>query len=186
MQPLHTGAQLDSDRLNRWLTLGANVGVLVGLFLLIIEIGQNTEMMRAQMVQSRADNLVQLYEGQMHSEFWPAIRAKQRNSANYAEWLDSLDAEEYERVQFLYFREVNDIRSQYYMYVEGLLPQEIWEVSTRGQILRVMRLRDALKWGCDPDTTINRVMNQIAREGGAPECGSHNSQNYFGGARPGN
>lgn len=32
---------MDTDRLNRWLTLGANVGVLVGLFILVLEIQQN-------------------------------------------------------------------------------------------------------------------------------------------------
>ena len=39
---------MDSDRLNRWLTLGANVGVLVGIILLVFELSQNQEMMRAQ------------------------------------------------------------------------------------------------------------------------------------------
>jgi len=39
---------VDSDRVNRWLTLGANVAVLVGLVLVVIEIRQNNDMMRAQ------------------------------------------------------------------------------------------------------------------------------------------
>lgn len=39
---------MDSDRLNRWLTLGANVGVLIGIILLIVELDQNRDMMRAQ------------------------------------------------------------------------------------------------------------------------------------------
>ena len=39
---------MDSDRLNRWLTLGANLGVLVGILLLVVELQQNREMMRAQ------------------------------------------------------------------------------------------------------------------------------------------
>ncbi len=39
---------MDTDRLNRWLTLGANLGVLAGIILLILELDQNREMMRAQ------------------------------------------------------------------------------------------------------------------------------------------
>ena len=39
---------MDSDRLSRWLAIAANFGVIVGLFLLIIEIQQNTEMMRGK------------------------------------------------------------------------------------------------------------------------------------------
>ena len=39
---------MKSKKLNQWLTLGANLAVLAGLILLIIEISQNNEMMRAQ------------------------------------------------------------------------------------------------------------------------------------------
>lgn len=39
---------MDSDKLNRWLTLGANLGVLVGIILLVIELNQSRDMMRAQ------------------------------------------------------------------------------------------------------------------------------------------
>lgn len=39
---------MDSDRINRWLTLSANIGVLVGILLLVVELDQNRDMMRAQ------------------------------------------------------------------------------------------------------------------------------------------
>jgi len=39
---------VESDRLARWLTLGANLGVLAGIVLLIVELDQNRDMMRAQ------------------------------------------------------------------------------------------------------------------------------------------
>ena len=50
---------MDKDRLNRWLTLGANLGVLVGIVLLIVELDQNREMMRAQ---TRNDISVQIVD----------------------------------------------------------------------------------------------------------------------------
>ncbi len=111
---------MDTDRLNRWLTLGANLGVLTGIILIIIELNQNADLMRAQMVQSRADNLVNSYEVRMHSDYWPEIASKQRAAGSYEDWIDTLTPNEYERVRYLYFREINDIRSQYYMYHEGL------------------------------------------------------------------
>ena len=37
-----------SEKVNRWLTLGANVGVLIGILLLVVELSQNREMIRAQ------------------------------------------------------------------------------------------------------------------------------------------
>lgn len=43
---------MDSDRLNRWMTLAANIGVLIGIFLLIVELQQNTESTELQAAQS--------------------------------------------------------------------------------------------------------------------------------------
>lgn len=43
---------MESDRVTRWLTLGANIGVLTGIILLVVELDQNREMIRAQ---SRSD-----------------------------------------------------------------------------------------------------------------------------------
>ena len=40
------------ERLNSWIALGANVGVLVGLALLVVEINQNNVLVRAQIEQS--------------------------------------------------------------------------------------------------------------------------------------
>jgi hypothetical protein len=53
---------VDSDRLARWLTLGANLGVLVGLLLLIVELNQNREMMRAQIRHELAMGIVDLLQ----------------------------------------------------------------------------------------------------------------------------
>ncbi len=55
---------MESDRLNRWLTLGANIGVLVGIILLIVELGQNRDMMRAEIRNELARGL---------SDFLPAV-----------------------------------------------------------------------------------------------------------------
>jgi hypothetical protein len=49
-------SNLDSDRLNRWLTLGANVGVLVGILFLAYEINL-----------SRTVALAEIYQGRAHS-----------------------------------------------------------------------------------------------------------------------
>jgi hypothetical protein len=43
---------MDSDRLNRWMTLAANLGVLAGIFLLLVELQQNTESTELQAAQS--------------------------------------------------------------------------------------------------------------------------------------
>jgi len=41
---------MNVDRLNRWITLGANIGILVGLVLVVYEIRQNSDLVRAQII----------------------------------------------------------------------------------------------------------------------------------------
>ena len=49
---------MNADRVNRWLTLGANIGVVIGLMLLIFELNQNSDLVRAQIHQARSDTWV--------------------------------------------------------------------------------------------------------------------------------
>jgi hypothetical protein len=51
---------MDSHWLSRWLTLGANLGVLLGLVLLIMELKQNRDIMRAQTRHDLAMGIVEL------------------------------------------------------------------------------------------------------------------------------
>ena len=39
---------MDADQLSRWLTLGANIGVIAGIVFLGLELRQNADLMRAQ------------------------------------------------------------------------------------------------------------------------------------------
>jgi hypothetical protein len=49
---------MKEDRVNRWLTLGANVGVLIGISLLLVELDQNATVMKAQISSERADQAI--------------------------------------------------------------------------------------------------------------------------------
>lgn len=86
---------VNTDNLNRWLSLGANVAVVIGIVFLAIEIRQNTEMTRAQITQSRAETSISLAEMLFNSEYIPAILEKTRNeepltyqeNVRYTGWL---------------------------------------------------------------------------------------------------
>ena len=90
---------MNLEKLGRWLALGANFGVLVGLFLLIFEIRQNTEMMQSQIHQSRTDTALAEQHATYNSEYMPAIIVKVRDG-------DALTAEELVRY-ITYFRAFN-------------------------------------------------------------------------------
>ncbi|GJL92950.1 hypothetical protein [Hyphococcus sp.] len=49
--------EMKLDRVNRWLTLGANIGVVLGLIILIIEVRQNATLTRAAMEAEKNDRL---------------------------------------------------------------------------------------------------------------------------------
>jgi len=165
---------MDSNKVKGWLTLGANLGVLIGIVLILIELDQNADLMRAQITQSRADNLVSRYDSLVHSDYWPKISAKRRAAANTNEWLESLSPEEYERVLFTYFRELNDIRNQFYQFKEGFLPGVIWNVGSRGQIVRMIELASVLGRGCNSDPEFRAEINRIAADEGLPQCRGDN------------
>ncbi len=135
---------MDFGKVNRWLTLAANLGVLGGIILILIELNQNSDLMRAQMTQERANHLVDMFDANIHSDYWPKIAAKREESNSEKEWIASLTGEEYQRVFYVYLREINDVRNQFYQYQQGYLPQVVWDASSRGQIMRLLNLAAAL------------------------------------------
>lgn len=52
---------MDSDRLNRWLSLAANLALLIGLILAALEIRQNSQLTRMQLVNEGNLGANQLY-----------------------------------------------------------------------------------------------------------------------------
>jgi hypothetical protein len=161
---------LESEKINRLLTLGANLGVLVGIILILIELNQNAEMMKLQMTQARADIVVQSYLSQQHSDHWPSIRAKRRSAQSVEAWIGSLTPEEYERVFYHHLAEYHSIRNQHVQYQAGYLDEAIWQSSTRGQI---ERLAETWQYFFPGDAGVAspefvEVLNQIAVDSGQP------------------
>ena len=100
---------MKSNQINKWLTLVANVGVIFGLVLVAFELQQNSELMRVQINQSRADSAMASNEHSFNSDYIPPILAKVRQG-------DDLNAEE--TIRFTdYFRAMNrnqdNVLSQY-------------------------------------------------------------------------
>ena len=109
---------MSADRLNAWLSLFANVGVVVGLILIIIEIQQNTEMMRAQISHSRSETAQAEQQAVFNSEFIPDLLVKVRSS-------ETLTPSEMVRYT-TYFRAFNRNQDNvYWQYREGFLEENV-------------------------------------------------------------
>ena len=96
----------------------ANVGVIAGIIFLAIEIGQNTEMMEAQMDQGRAELAVAVATAEYNSEYMPEILV-------LIDQGETLSAEQMYRYQ-AYLRGFHRIQDNLLgQYQRGLLGQDI-------------------------------------------------------------
>ena len=101
---------MDSNQVKKWLTLIANIGVLFGLALVAFELQQNSELMRIQINQARADAAMLSNEQLFNSPYLPSIILKTQEGSE-------LSGEE--RIRFIsWFRAINrnqdNVLSQYF------------------------------------------------------------------------
>ena len=163
---------MESDRLNRWLTFGANVGVLIGIILILMELNQNSELMRAQMTQARADNVLESYRAQMHSDSWAEIRAKRRSAISIEEWISQLSPAEFEKVFYSGLHELHSIRIQYTQYRAGYIDEDTWNYSAKAQARRLVEILPYMPFTATNDPEFRKFLNEIAIEAGLPLIGA--------------
>ena len=120
---------LESDRLNRWLTLGANIGVLVGIILLLIELDQNSDLLRAQVHQARADAHVGHRLSDVESEKLTAIRMKlvENGYPQDVTSVEALTSEELFRFRDYKAATHTDLDNLFYQYQQGYLDEEYYQ-----------------------------------------------------------
>jgi hypothetical protein len=67
---------MDTDRLNRWLSLGANVGVVIGIVFLAYELRQNSALLEAEAGRQLTQNQISLYNEMLASPEFTEFLAK--------------------------------------------------------------------------------------------------------------
>lgn len=118
---------MDSDRINKWITLIANVGVLVGIALLILEINQNNQLMRVQIEQSRSESHVAWYRDIALSDSLSELDAKADNLKGTAmEVYKQLNPVEQSRVRRVEAARYWDYENLFAQYEQGFISEEYW------------------------------------------------------------
>jgi hypothetical protein len=127
------------DNLNRWLTFGANVGVVIGLALLVIELNQNSELVRAQIHQARSDNYVSDVMALADSEFLLPAYEKLADAGGITDpnSLDALDPTERARVRRYVQARHADYDNLYYQYQLGYLDEQFYQSRVVNSIRRM-------------------------------------------------
>jgi len=115
-----------SERLHRWLTFGANVGVLVGIILLVVELNQNRMAMRAQTRSELSNRIVDLFINVADNSELASLRRR----ADAGEELGPDDAYRYEIITRAFFRYWENVHYQFrqrlYDEVEYSRQKEAW------------------------------------------------------------
>ncbi len=119
---------MNTDRVNRWLTLGANVGVVIGLILLLIEIDQNNDLARAQIHQTRADSWgdFRLTLGDSEHLLSAWMKFQDAGGPEDPNAIDKLDRLESFRVRQYLLHRYSDYDNLFYLYKQGYLDEEYY------------------------------------------------------------
>lgn len=129
------------DRLNRWLTLGANLGVLLGLAALIVEINQSNALALAQIEQTRSDGLREWRQEWVTNdqivplltkldsirppENYQKLSMLERQAAT-ASALGELEPEDRKRYRLFLATSYWDYENLFAQYRRGLVSEEYW------------------------------------------------------------
>jgi hypothetical protein len=167
---------MDANKLNGWLALAGNLAVLVGIILLVVEIRQNADLMRAQISMDRSIASRQIaVEVANGGEFLPIdvkLRTEVDGFPRAIGWSDTLTPDERRRYQFWVIARNDELQNDWYICSIGLVPAEICQREVR------FRMRRNLHRFYEMDIQFNRAtldylkeMQSLAQEEGLPEIG---------------
>ena len=111
---------MDTDRANRWLTLIANFGILLGLALVIFEIRQNSELLRLQFIN---DDL--LATGESETPIMGDEPAEIMMKQMYAP--EEMTYADYRVVDAYLTRKMDLLVRRYRLGQEGILDDSAWK-----------------------------------------------------------
>ncbi len=129
---------MNAKNVSRWLTLSASIGVVIGLVLLLIELDQNSDLVRAQIHQARSDAHVGMRLARADSEFlfpaWEKFRAA--GGPDDLSAMDQLTPIEAARVRDYISALHQDYDNLYYQYQQGYLDEEYYRYRVESSIRR--------------------------------------------------
>ena len=116
------------DELNDWLQVIATIGVIASIVFLGLELRQNSDLMRAQIYQARAEIIQETFTATQESEYVIPILLKLEQSetdgASIPDTVSLLTAEEKMRLSFYMNRQIRHLDNMYYQYELGLIDDE--------------------------------------------------------------
>lgn len=129
---------MDLQKLNNWLALAANIGVLVGIVLLALEIRQNTTVIESSTYQDRTQDLREALTMVTESEHLSTGLAKlgwfQNKCQIDSTVIENLEAHEYVAIQAYLRASWFRFENLYYQYTTGTMDRRSFENGTLNAI----------------------------------------------------
>ena len=107
------------DNVNRWVSLAANIGVLVGIAVLIIEINQNTQATNTASRDESVAHILNFFEQSMDNQVIAVATYKRKSGTE----LDGFERDQLLRHQYYNFKIFENMHIQYQ---RGLFSDEEW------------------------------------------------------------
>ena len=171
---------MDTEKLNRWLALGANIGVLIGLILLVYEVRQNSDLMRAQISMERTNTNMQIMTDIANGgELLPIdvkLREQVKGFPKTLGWSRILTAEEKRRYEFWMFVRLTELSNDWFQFTAGFVPSETCLREVRSNMRRSLhRFHELGISFTRSDSGFIVVMQELAHLEGLPEINDDGS-----------
>ena len=133
---------MDTDKVNRWLTLTANLGILIGLALLIVEIRQNSELMHAQINMERTASTIETLVNAANDGFVATIQSQLYEEVEgfpmALGWLETLTPEEQQRYRFWVLARLYEFNNDWFQCTKGLVEAATCDRELRTRMRRYL------------------------------------------------
>jgi hypothetical protein len=114
---------MNTERLNDWLTLLANIGVVIGLVIIIIEVRESNLQATSATTMARYTEIETSNRDFAMSDHLPAIYVQVETSG-----VESLDAEQLSRIQSWEMARILRMEGQFVQYQAGYLTESNYKI----------------------------------------------------------
>ena len=157
---------MNLDKVNQWLSLLGNLGVIVGIFFLAIELQNNTRATEAQIKNSMTENVNSWYMAIGTSEF--ATNAWYKGNNN----IDELTPIELAAYRQIIQTALRNWENEFYQYQVGLYSEEEFE-PRRERMLRVIEncgVQNVWRDGSNYSEGFRNLMNSAIENSAGIAC----------------
>ena len=147
---------MNFDRLNRWLQVSANIGIVLGLVLVGLQLRQNSELTRIQLLYEESNRAIELETevvGEQAAEVW----------AKSIEAPEELTLAEIRIMEALLWSFVEQLRGTYRLAELGLLSDEDWQKRAEGEVTFYLSDRYSRAWWKNISTGNSNIPEELRR-----------------------